>query len=100
MIFLFLYEPHRHALEAFRLAYGPGGAWDNFFQSQPGYVGLELFELRSHLYLIAEEWEGAGDRERAKGTAMYKEMCRTFEQLFETEIEYAPGPSQGDEARR
>ena len=47
--------------QAFEVAYGPDGEWEQFFRQGTGYIGTELLhdvEIPSR-YLVIDRWESA-----------------------------------------
>jgi len=59
------YEVIPTAMDEFEDAYGPGGAWDQFFKGAPGYEGTEFYRCveSPYVYITVDYWSTPGQRD-------------------------------------
>jgi heme-degrading monooxygenase HmoA len=58
-IVLWRYRARPGCEAAFEAAYGDGGAWSRFFQTDAGYLGTDLLRATDGRYLTMDRWVSA-----------------------------------------
>lgn len=87
--YIWAFEVHAEHVEAFRRAYGEGGAWMQLFRRARGYLGTQLLQDESDplRFVTIDTWSNAEDYEafRAEYASEYAALDRLCEGLTHRE---------------
>ena len=87
-VIVWQYRPLETKEGEFRVAYGPGGVWVEFFRKGKGYIGTELLRESSGSYITIDRWDSreSYDTFSRQHEEEYRRIDLRCESLTESEL--------------